>query len=116
MDRNVDARGRLDGVQGGGDRRDGLVVARVGDAHDGDDADGVLVDVPVQLEAIEGLVLLGDGHVAGLDLEVVGELLPADLDGRAHDDVGRLGGLAGRPSGELPAALERQAAEHAGLG
>ena len=55
-------------------------------------------------------------HVAGLDLPVVGELLPHHLDVGAHDDVGPVGGLPGRPARLLPAALQRQAAEHAPLG
>ena len=99
-----------------GDLGDRLVHAGVGHAHDRDDADGVLVDVLLELEAVEHLVLLGDRHVARLDVPVVAELLPAHLHRAGEDEVGLLGRLARRAPCQLPAALERQPAEHARLG
>ena len=116
VDRDVQAGVGLDPVERLGDLGDRLVHARVGDAHDRDDADGVLVDVLLEFEAVEHLVLVGDRHVARLDVPVVAELLPAHLDGAGEDEVRLLGRLARRAPSELPAALERQAAEHAGLG
>ena len=47
-------------VELGGDLGDRLVGAGVGDAHDRDDADRVLVDVLLQVVAVEHRVLLGD--------------------------------------------------------
>ena len=56
-----------------------------------------------------------DRDEAGLDVEVAAELLPADLDVRAHDEV-RPVRAAGRPAAALaPAPFEGEAAEHAGL-
>ena len=81
-----------------------------------DDADGVLVHVVEQPVGgqVEDVALERD--VARLDLPVVGELLPDHLDVAAHHDVGPVGGQPGRPAGGLPAALEREPAEHAALG
>ena len=105
----------LDAVQGFGDLCDRLIDAGIGDAHDRDDADRVLVDVLVEFESIEALVLVGDRNVAGLDVPVVAELLPAHLHRAGQDQVGLLGGQPGRAARLLPAPLERQTAEHARL-
>jgi hypothetical protein len=59
-----------------------------------------------RLLAIEVETVTLHRHVAGLDLEVVAELLPADLDVYPHDHVGTLGALSGRASPLLPAAFE----------
>ena len=115
VDRDVEPGLCLDAVERLGDLGDRLVHAGVGHAHDRHDADRVLVDVLLELVAVEALVLVGDRHVARLDVPVVAELLPAHLHGAGEDEVGLLRGLARRAPRELPAALEREAAEHARL-
>ena len=81
-----------------------LVGAVHGRAEDGDDADGVLVDVVEQPVGgqVEDVAL--ERHVARLDLPVVGELLPDHLDVAAHDDVGPVGRLPGRAPGAAATA------------
>ena len=55
-------------------------------------------------------VLGADRDVPRLDVPVVGELLPDDLDRGAEHDVRPVGGLARRTTGVLPPAFEREAA------
>ena len=86
-----------------------LVRTVEGRTEDGDHADGVLVADLYCLFTIQVETVPFHRHVAGLDLEVVAELLPADLDVYAHDHVGLLGALPGRVSLLLPAALQGEA-------
>ena len=110
--RNVQTRRRLEGVEGGADLLHRLVRAVVGRAEHGDDADRVLVAQPDGLVGGHVVAVAVHRHGAQLDVPVVGELLPADLDVDAGHHVGPVGGLAGRLPPVLPAALERQPAEH----
>src|SRR5215203_1178206 len=93
------------GVPGAGD----------GSTEDGHHADGVLVAELDRLLAIEVETVTLHRHVAGLDLEVVAELLPADLDVYAHDHVRFVGALPGRAPPLLPATLEGHPTEHGRL-
>ena len=114
--RHGDAGPRLVVVEGRADLLHRLVAAVHRRADDGHHADRVLVHVVEQPVGgqVEDVAL--EAHVARLDVPVVGELLPDDLDVPAHHDVGAVGGLAGLASGVLPAPLEREPAEHAPLG
>src|SRR5215208_3867213 len=89
-----------------------LVGTVEGRTEDGDHADGVLVAEFRRLFAVQVETVPFHRHVAGLDLEVVAELLPADLDVYAHDHVGLLGVLSGRAPPLLPEAFEGQPTEH----
>lgn len=104
----------LDPVEFGGHLGDGLVVAGVGDAEDGDDPDGVLVDVLGELVGPQARGVGLDRDLAQFDVEVAGELLPADLDRPAHE-VGPVGGEALGLAAGAPAEFEGEAAEHGGL-
>lgn len=114
VDGDVPAVLGLDPVELGGDLGDGLVVAGVGDAEDGDDADGVLVDVLGELMGLQAGGVALDRDLAQFDVEVAGELLPADLDRTAHQ-VGAVGGQTLGAAALAPAPLEREPAEHGGL-
>ncbi|CAH0195402.1 hypothetical protein SRABI128_01611 [Microbacterium sp. Bi128] len=116
MDLDVPAVLGLDLVELRGDLLDRLVEAGVGLTEDRDDADGVLVDVLLQLEAVEHEVLLGDGHVTGLNVPVVAELLPHHLHAGREHEVRQPGRLALGGATLLPQTLQRETAEHAGLG
>ncbi|GAA3070789.1 hypothetical protein GCM10020254_13220 [Streptomyces goshikiensis] len=114
VDGHVPAVLGLDPVEFGADLGDGFVVAAVGDAEDGDDADGVLVHVLGELVGPQagGAGLQRD--LAQLDVEVAGELVPADLY-RAADEVGTVDGEAGGAAAFAPAPFEGEAAEHGRL-
>ncbi len=103
---------RLEVVERRADLGDRLVRAVEGRAEDRDDADRVLVALRDGLLGgeVEAVALHRDE--AHLDVPVVGELLPADLDVDAHDEVRPVGGLALGLAPLLPAPLEGQAAEH----
>ena len=60
----------------------------------------------------EGEAVALHRHEPHLDVPVVGELLPADLDVDAHDEVRLVGRLALGRAPLLPAPLEREPAEH----
>jgi hypothetical protein len=115
VNRHVDAGVRLDPVEGGGYLSHRLIHPGVGDTEDRDDSDRVLVHVIGEAVAVEHLVLLADRHQPRLDIPVVGELLPADLNRRAHHQVRLLGRLAGGPTRLRPAPLQGEATEHARL-
>src|SRR5829696_1954133 len=106
VDGHVEAGALLQIVEGVRDLLDRLVRAVEGRAEDGHHADGVLVAELDRLLAVKVETVSLHRHVAGLDLEVVAELLPADLDVYAHDHVGPLGALPGRASPLLPAPFE----------
>lgn len=93
-----------------------LVVAGVSGAENGDDTNGVFVDERHGELWVNDEALAGAVDILFLNLKVASRLFPADLDGRGHDDVGVLGGLAGGLAGELPAALHGEDGEHDGLG
>ena len=76
------------------DLLDRLVRAVEGRAEDRDDADRVLVAELHRLLGGEVEAVALHRHEAHLDVPVVGELLPADLDVDAHDDVRLVGRLA----------------------
>lgn len=114
VDRDVPAVFGLDAVEFGGDLGDGLVVAGVGDAEDGDDADGVLVDVLGELMGPQTGGVGLDRDLAQFDVEVAGELLPADLDRPAHQ-IGPVDGQALGLAAGAPAEFEGEAAEHGGF-
>ena len=113
--RDVEAGALLQVVEQGADLGHRLVGAVEGRAEDRDDADGVLVAERDGLGGgeVEAVALHRDQP--HLDVPVVRELLPADLDVDAHDDVGLVGGLALGGAALLPAALHREPAEHRGL-
>src|SRR5215207_7951803 len=85
---------------------DRLVRAVEGRTEDGYHADGVLVAELHCLLAVHVETVPLHRHVAGLDLEVVAELLPADLDVYAHDHVRPICALSGYTPSLLPAAFE----------
>ena len=112
---DVEAGLLLELVERVADLLDRLVGAVERRAEDRDDADRVLVAELHGLLGgeIEAVPLHRDE--AHLDVPVVRELLPADLDVDAHDDVRLVGRLALGRAALLPAALEREAAEHGRL-
>ena len=112
---DVEARALLEVVEGGADVGDGLVAAVERRPEDRDHADGVLVARGGGRSRAEVQPVALHRDEARLDFEVVGELVPADLDVDAHDDVGTVGGLVRHAAGVLPAPLEREPAEHARL-
>src|SRR5215211_5160743 len=112
VDRHVQARAPLQIVEGIRELDNRFVRTVEGGTADGDNADGVLVAELGRLFAVEVETVPLHWHVTGLHLEVVAELLPADLDVYAHDHVRPICALAGRASPLLPAALEGQSSEH----
>ena len=94
------------------DRLVGSVERR---SEDRDDADRVLVAALHRLLGRQREAIALHRDEAHLDVPVVGELLPADLDVDAHHQVRLVGRLALRLALVLPAALERQTAEHRGF-
>src|SRR5215208_4972645 len=105
VDRHVEAGTLLqivEGLRDLGHRLGGTVEGR---AEHGDHADGVLVAELHRLFAIQVEPIPFHRHVAGLHLEVVAELLPADLDVYAHDHVRPLDALSCRSPPLLPAAF-----------
>src|SRR5215213_8909123 len=92
-----------------------LVRAVEGRAEDGDHADGVLVAEFRRLFAVQVETVSLHRYVAGLDLEVVAELLPADLDVYAYYHVRPICALSCSASPLLPAAFEGQSPEHGGF-
>src|SRR5689334_19853630 len=89
-------------VQGGADLGDRFVAAVESGPEDRDHADGVLVAAGHGFGGGEVQAVAVHGDQAGFDVPVVGELLPADLDVDAHDQVR----AAGAAAGLLPATLE----------
>ena len=115
VDRHVDALRGLEGVQRGVHRGDRLVRAVHRRPQDDDDADRVLVAQRHRLGRAELVAARLQRDVPGLDVPVPAELLPADLDVRAHDHVRPVGRHAGRLAPGAPAPQQRHAAEHARL-
>ena len=97
-------------IQRRADLRDRLVAAVERRAEDRDHADPVGVTMPHDLVGGQVEPIALHGHQPRLDLPVVRELLPAHLNVDAHHGV--------RPAGAvrvLPAALHREAGQHARL-
>ena len=92
--------------------RDRLVRAVEGRAEDADDADRVLVAELHGLLGREVEAVALHRHEPHLDVPVVGELLPADLDVDPHHEVRLVRRLALGLAPFLPPALEREAAQH----
>ena len=84
----------LEGVERVADLLDRLVGAVEGRAEDRDDADRVLVAELHGLLGREVEAVALHRHEAHLDVPVVRELLPADLDVDAHHEVRLVGRLA----------------------
>ena len=84
-------------------------------AQDPDHADRVLVAPFDRLLGRERVAVALHRHQPHLDVPVVDELLPADLDVDPHHQVGLVDRLALGRSPLLPQPLHRQAAEHRGL-
>ena len=97
------------------DLEDGLVAAVHGGAQDRHHADGVLVALRRGLGAAQMQPPRHHRHVAGLDLPVAAELLPAHLDVGAHHQVRPAGVLASGPAPLAPPPQQRHPAEHARL-
>ena len=116
MDRDVEPGLHLELVQRLGHARDVLVRAVERGAEDADDADRVLVAGGGDVLGVQRGLAGPDRDLLGLDLPVAAELVPADLDVGADDQVGPVGGSAGLLLPLLPAPLQGQAGEHAGLG
>lgn len=114
MDGDVQARTLLEPVEGRAEVRDRLVGPVEGGAEDPDDPDGVLVAQLGRRLRVEVEPVALHGDLAGLDLPEVAELLPADLDVHAHDEVGARSRVAVRVP-LCPAPLQRHPREHAGL-
>ena len=87
VDGDVEARLRLELVERLADLLDRLVGAVEGRAEDRDDADRVLVAELHRLLGAEVEPVALHRHEAHLDVPVVGELLPADLDVDPHHEV-----------------------------
>lgn len=115
MDRHVEPGLGLELVKGVGDRLHRLVLAGEGDAEGGDHADGVLVDPLEHFRGVEDQPVALHGDLADLDVEIAGELVPADLHGAA-DHVELVGGFSGRLARLAPAPFEREPAQHRRLG
>lgn len=98
------------------DSLDVLVLARVRGTQDGADTDGILVNKVDRLLGVNDVAVGRAVDELLLDLEVAGGLLPADLDGGGHDNVGVLSGLALGLTLVLPALLHGEDGEHDGLG
>ena len=105
----------LERVERVADLLHGLVRAVEGRAEDRDDADRVLVAELHRLLRGEREASALHRDEAHLDVPVVRELLPADLDVDAHDEVRLVDRLALGRAPLLPAPLEREPAEHGGL-
>jgi hypothetical protein len=103
------------GVERGGEVGHRLVGAVHRRAHDRDDADRVLIAQRGGLGDAQVVPARHHGDEPGLDVPVPAELLPADLDVAAHDEVrpGRV--QAGRTALGAPPPQQRHAAEHARL-
>ena len=115
MHRDVDSGPFLEVVERLADLLDGLVGAVEGRAEDRNDADRVLVaprDCFLGREMEPVSFHRDEPH---LDVPVVGELLPADLHVDPHDEVRAIRRLPGLAAALLPAALQRQPAEHRSL-
>jgi len=93
-----------------------LILAGVSRAQDGADPDRVLVDQVHRLLRVDDEAVLAAVHVLLLDIEVTRRLLPADLHGRVHDDVGPAVVFTLGLALVLPALLHGQRAEHDGFG
>ena len=115
MERHVEPLLALELVERRRDLLDRLVAAVERRAEDRHDADRVLVAQCDGLVGSEVEAVALHRHQARLDVPVAAELLPADLDVDAHDQVRSVGRLAGRAHPLAPAPLERQPAEHRGL-
>ena len=113
--RHVDPGLGLERVERVADLLHGLVRAVEGGAEDRDDADRVLVAELHRLLRGEREARALHRDEAHLDVPVVRELLPADLDVDAHDEVRLVDRLALGRAPLLPAPLEREPAEHCGL-
>ena len=109
---DVEARARLQIVERGADLGDRLVRPVERRAEDRHDPDRVLVAELHRLLGREREAVALHRDEPHLDVPVVGELLPADLDVDAHDDVRLVRGLARRLAPLLPEALQRETAEH----
>ena len=94
---------------------DQLVGAGVGDAERRHDHDRVLVDAGEHVVDVHRVVPGRHRHLAHLDVPVLGELVPHDLDRPAHH-VRSIRRLAGRGPLRPPAPLGGHPAEHARLG
>ena len=112
MDGDVEPRLALERVQGLADALHRLVRAVECRPEDRDDADRVLVAELHRLLGREVEAVALHGHEPHLDVPVVRELLPADLDVDAHHEVGLVVRLALGRAPLLPASLEREPAEH----
>src|SRR5262249_42331423 len=112
MDRDVDPLTLFELVECCADLLDRFVRAIERRAEDRDDADGVLVAEPHGLYAGEVKAVALHRYEAHVDIPVLCELLPTDLDVDAHDDVRTIGGLARFRPAPLPTALHRQRTEH----
>lgn len=92
-----------------------LVTTGVSGAKNGYNTNGVLVDEINSLLGIDQETITLAEDVLLVNLKVANSLLPADLDGGRHDQVGALGALALSLATELPAALHGQNSKHDGL-
>lgn len=115
MDRDLESGPAVVGVERLVEPLDVVVEPRPGDAGDRHDADRILVAEPERRLDVERRVLHVDRHGAQLDLPQLAELLPDDLVGRTHHQVGFVEGLAGSLAAVAPAEPGCHAAQHAGL-
>ena len=115
MNGHVDAGLLLEFVERGADLLDRLVRAFESRAEDRDDPDRVLVAERNGFLRREMKAVALHRHQPHLDVPVVRELLPADLDVDPHHEVRPICRLARRGATLLPASLQREAAEHRGF-
>jgi hypothetical protein len=92
----------------------GDVVGVAGErrAQDRGDADGVLVDVRLDVLGADGVAVRAQRDDPRLDVEVAAELLPHDVHVAAEHQVRPVGALSGRLAPLPPLPLQRQRAEH----
>ena len=114
MDVDVESGVGLQRVEGVGERLDRLIGTGVGDAERGHDHDRVLVDSLQHVVDVHRVVARRHRHLAHLDVPVLGELVPHDLDRSAHH-VRAIGRQTGRRPLGPPTPLRRHAAQHARL-
>src|SRR4029453_3553075 len=107
MYRDIDSGPLLEVVERFTDLLDGLVRTVERRAEDRDDADRVLVAERDRFLGREVVTLTFHRHEPHLDVPVVRELLPADLDVDPHHEIRTSSRLTGRSAALLPEALKR---------
>ena len=115
MDRDIVSRILVISVKGAVQSLYIVVKTRPRNTGDGNDADGVLVTHLQRRLGIQRRMLERDGHGTQLDLPQLAELLPHDLVGGAHHQIGLVVGFALLLAFGTPPQPRRHAAQHTRL-